>query len=249
MKKFFTLIELLVVIAIIAILAGMLLPALAKAKQKAMAINCTSNIRGVMQSMMLYMDDYKGAAGFMNSAPMDLDGKTIPANCVYWPALLMGNGYVEVNSDIVKCPLCTDEFDIFDTSKMDTVYGNPSLFQFDGKIYYDNHGANGAIRNAYFKTNYIKNPSSFPLYGDSWATYAGWNRPHVNVISHAGGTNQDYHFHLVHNERCNMAFIDGHAASVSGGDYLKCWKKIETPYADSGGYIFDMEGKTEIFLK
>ena len=54
----FTLIELLVVIAIIGILAAMLLPALAKAKEQAYKVSCIGTLRSIVQASMMYVNDF-----------------------------------------------------------------------------------------------------------------------------------------------------------------------------------------------
>ena len=97
----FTLIELLVVIAIIAILAAILFPVFAQAREKARQISCLSNMKQLGTSLLMYVQDYDETFPSGRISPYDTAAQLIPHYGEGWG----GQAYAYIkNAQVFKCP-------------------------------------------------------------------------------------------------------------------------------------------------
>ncbi|HTW93835.1 MAG TPA: prepilin-type N-terminal cleavage/methylation domain-containing protein [Tepidisphaeraceae bacterium] len=146
----FTLVELLVVIGIIALLIAILLPALNRARQQAVATQCASNMRQIALGMLQYINDNKGVlppaavdASFETAVDSAAATNTVWPNGWFWSTELVGQGYIRAplttytqaqatGSEVVSvqrspflCPACDNTSDLIPFSN------NPSAVTTD----------------------------------------------------------------------------------------------------------------------
>ena len=152
--KAFTLIELLVVIAIIAILAGMLLPSLSRAKEAGRRIACVNNLKQLGLSQRIYADDN--------------DGRFTPkGGSNRWPSLLQP---IFRDLRVLKCP---SEITNTPATFGSTVSSNLAQADFAPRTYIVN-GWNdffdGTSSNPGMKESLIKQPTDTVIFGEKDAT-------------------------------------------------------------------------------
>ncbi len=159
LRRGFTLVELVVVVSIITILAGMLLPALGRAREQAKRVQCMSNLRQIGVACHLYAGDWGEKFPFPG-------GGTFPATNVGVCRMLVALGYID---GIFVCPSSRD-------ITLPVIRGtDPTTFATINVSYFYNTNTTGLLES---------DLATSPMWADQW-TGTAWSA--VNNHGTAGG--------------------------------------------------------------
>ena len=199
-KQCFTLIELLVVIAVIAILAGMLLPALNNARERARAASCTGNFRQVGLALIQYFDANKE---YFPSGDYPY---------VYNNASTNGGFHGQIaeylNMSPIRYKYPKDKVPVWtcDSDNIKRTHGYPSSIGIRAAGTTGDDGIKGK------KVSQVKKPSSFLSLVERWYSDMTYSRSSSQSITYSTYSTPPYNIGNHFNTGgINVGFLDGHA--------------------------------------
>ncbi|MFQ6096462.1 MAG: DUF1559 domain-containing protein [Armatimonadota bacterium] len=227
-RRGFTLIELLVVIAIIAILAAILFPVFARAREKARQASCLSNMKQIGLALMMYVQDYDEMSPLpcgprLSWGGVFAEGKWLCAHMALQP-------YIK-NVQLYVCPSQKALLDCSgDVNFAYAPWGNYPV--------YNSYVVNVPVRNIHLAR--ITRPAECIYMTDGpadispgwWASHVGYTTP-TGTNTTARYTYNDYSCPgHPHNGGTNIAFCDGHVKWLSYGTFTGSTADDPDPWYD-----------------
>ncbi len=221
LKKNFSLIELLVVVAIIAILAGLLLPALTKAREKAGSIRCLSNLKSLLVAGISYADEQNGF--WVPNTNEEYQDWQYNRNFRNRIGQTKDAGFIRTD---ILCPLSDARLNVSGsaTTWEDTTDGYRSYVN---RWVQDDWSASPS-----YKLARIKDPGRKAYWGDgvggAFGNYDSSSAYFVNGMERWVPAYGNGAFAWRHAQSANLAYFDGHASPLqrtawdAGGSLFRC---------------------------